>query len=192
MREADEAINPPPDQPVPSQAAADMMMRGEWPPTPTRAPLRAHFDQQLRRGKWIGFGFSEEEGRRVPIRSPWRKELTYDDNGAIANGNRRTHVEVLFYGVGARKPVPPASTIEQAGADKGNTSAGRLRAKKWLANHIEEGEHTDRDTTLQKMRVENKGLGVRGGKSVFRDFSREHPELELSRPGRKSKRNANN
>src|SRR5262249_51789615 len=88
VREAEEAVNPPPDQPWRTQAAADLMALCKWPPKPTRAPLKAHFDQACRRGKWVCFGFSEDEGRRVPVRSPWRDHLNYSDKGEMMDRNR--------------------------------------------------------------------------------------------------------
>ena len=57
-------INPPPDQPYPSQALADMIARGEYPHG-LRAPLKANFDQACRRGGWEAFGFPVDQGRRV-------------------------------------------------------------------------------------------------------------------------------
>jgi hypothetical protein len=92
-------MNPPPDQPYPSQALADMVARGEYPHG-LRAPLKAHFDQACRRGKWEAFGFSVDQGRRARIGSPWREELRYEDKGTLVDGVRRTHVDVLFYRVG--------------------------------------------------------------------------------------------
>jgi hypothetical protein len=111
-------LNPPPDQPYPSQALLDMMRRGEYPHALRAASLRAHFDQMLRRGKWACFGFSEEQGRRVPIRSPWREELAYDDQGGMTDCNRRTHVEVLFYRVGTKKPASPARAAQREKPDR--------------------------------------------------------------------------
>jgi hypothetical protein len=187
-------MNPPPDQPYPSQALADMMARGEYPQG-LRAPLKANFNQACRRREWEAFGFSEDQGRRVPVRSPWREELAYDDRGGLTDRNLRTHVEVLFYRVGTQ-PSAPQTTPEQREPDKDpprDTGALRSKAKIWLARFVADGEHVDRDNTLKKMRDKHPGLGVRGSKDVFRVYSDANPELKLSAPGRrKSKRNTNN
>lgn len=73
-----------------------------------------------------------------------------------------------------------------------DTMAVRVKATKWLADFVTNGEYIRRDDTLTKMRAEHPGLGVRGSKQVFKDYSNKHPELKLSRAGPKPKRNTNN
>ena len=83
VREADEPINPPPDQPWPSQAAADMMGRGEWPPIPNRAPLKGAFRPGAPRREVdmvLRFRRSGTSGLRVS--APWQDALKYDDEGS--------------------------------------------------------------------------------------------------------------
>ncbi len=89
----------------------------------------------------------------------------------------------------------PGAPIEQAGSagcEPRDTSALRLKAKAWLAEFVGAGNHRDRDNTLIAMRLAHPGLGVRGSLAVWGKFTRNHRDLKLSRPGRKSKRNTNN
>jgi hypothetical protein len=122
-------INPPPDQPYPSQALADMMARGEYPHG-LRAPLKANFDQACRRGGWEAFGFPVDQGRRVRIRSPWREELRFEDNGVLVDGVRRTHVDVLFYRVGTEPPAEGGDRKQVAGTTPAHSDEGAAGAKK--------------------------------------------------------------
>jgi hypothetical protein len=119
VREVEEMVNPPPEQPWPTQVAADLMALGKWPPVPRRTPLKVHFDQACRRGKWVCFGFSEELSRRIPVGSPWREELTYGEYGEMTDRRGRIHSEVLFY-----RAVPNLGDKgAPARADEGDTSA---------------------------------------------------------------------
>ena len=65
--------------------------------TELRAPLKEHFDRQLRAGKWICHGFSEERGERVRIGSPWRDGLSFDDVGGLTDKRGGRYSDVLFY-----------------------------------------------------------------------------------------------
>jgi hypothetical protein len=126
-------MNPPPDQPYPSQALADMLARGEYPHG-LRAPLKAHFDQACRRGNWEAFGFSVDQGRRARIGSPWREELRYQDKGTLVDGVRRTHVDVLFYRVGTEPPVQGGNRKQAAGNTPARSDEGGAGTKKKPAN----------------------------------------------------------
>jgi len=129
-REAEELLNPPPDQPQPTQAAADLQRLGRWPPVPTRAPLRAHFDQALRRGAWRAFGFSEDQGKRVPVGSPWREDLTYGKNGEMTDRRGRVYSETLFYRADTTETTNRAEETD-AGTRKKTAPLG-AKMVRWL------------------------------------------------------------
>jgi hypothetical protein len=73
-----------------------------------------------------------------------------------------------------------------------DTVALRGRAKEWLAAYVNSGAHRDRDSTLKAMCQAHPGLSVRGSLAVWSKFSKDHPNLQLSRRGAKLKRNTNN
>jgi hypothetical protein len=62
-----------------------------------RAPLKQHFNSQLRAGKWACFGFSEACGERVRISSAWRDGISFDDTGGMTDERGHRYSDVLFY-----------------------------------------------------------------------------------------------
>lgn len=91
--------------------------------TELRAPMKEHFDRQLRAGSWICYGFSEERGERVRIGSPWRDGLSFDDAGGMTDKRGGRYSDVLFYRASElpRQPisvqpqtVPPNPELSQS------------------------------------------------------------------------------
>jgi hypothetical protein len=148
----------------------------------------------------------DPEWQRIPGPSfPFKIDRQQLEAALKAAGDRQpsssekseAEAEIDAVGAAGHHEVEPASDNAGTGSDKQSeaphdTVSLRGKAKQWLAAHAAAGKHRDRNSTLEAMRAAHPGLGVRGSRAVWGEFTRANPHLQLSRRGAKLKRNANN
>jgi len=111
-----------------------------------RAPLKEPFDRQLRAGKWVCYGFSEERGERVRIGSPWRDGLGFDDMGGMADKRGGRYSDVLFYRATAaaerpRQPIAAQPETMPTSPVLSQSEKAKLRGR--LRDFLQRGTRTD-------------------------------------------------
>lgn len=118
-----------------------------------RAPLKAHFDRQLRVGKWVCYGFSEERGERVRVGSPWRDGLAFDDLGGMSDKRGNRYSDVLFYRATSAIRMPPRPLAVQTPAVAPNPVLSQSEKEK-LRRRVK--EFIERETKIDPPRAGTK------------------------------------
>jgi hypothetical protein len=160
--------------------------------------MASEFGELIRRGKIKIRYFNAATGAVVSLPAGLASHvvLRWAENEIALRGTGAPPLLVVEVSeAGAAEHAPDAA--ERHGGQPAikspcETAAPRDKAEKWLADYIAAGAHHDRDTTLAAMRSQHPKLGTRGSLAVWGKFSEAHPDLQLSRRGPKSKRNANN
>lgn len=115
-----------------------------------RAPLKEHFDRQLRAGKWICYGFSEERGGRVRIGSPWRDGLSFDHAGGMTDKQGGLYSDVLFYRATELLCEPVCAQPQSGLAAPVVTQAEKARLRSDLKDFLESETRNDPPRALTK------------------------------------------
>jgi hypothetical protein len=172
---------------------------------------RQNILDRWRKGEFVARGFPLHDPLAtgpVLIPSDLRRWLLFDRLGGARNdlvlSTDRDGVTLVRHrrdeGIGIRRYASVRFYLRRGGVERCESISHegpkdslplRHKAKAWLRQWVDAGNHVSRDKTIETMRAEFAGISGRGAKEIWREVS--PPGSQLSRSGRrKSKRHTNN